>query len=294
MIIFNARLMGKKVISRIIILTITGLFLSSCFGPSGYYKIVNKTKQVKYAELKLNIDDSNIPKKGSGISIDIKPISSVNNQIYPQFRMDVPFHYDVHYTVRECNRYECWNKEKTRVETNALSNVPIFPYPAFEVKISNNTDHVLKFNNTVLAMEDGSGNLYDAMNKKSSKIFVNTAVNKFLKNFGLSAKQIKSAYDASEIYLNQQSISLLDENFKVLPNKTKIGYMVFQTGNYNYNAYEKFLLQQESLDIQLYEIPIEVDQAGKITKTESYSFKFDVGVLNKNVDYKIKVFVPTK
>lgn len=269
------------------------VFLSGCY-KSGTYKTESRTKQVSYAKLDFNAADSRLPSKGSGISISMKPITKLNADQHPELKMDIPWAYSYNYIGRECSRRSCWDVTRTAVKKGTLNASEIAPLPVFEVKIANNTNHVLKFKNAVLTMEDNNGNMYDAMDKHNLQAFAVQSTTQGLKLAGLSAANIKGSFDKSNIYQNQSHLTMIDNNFMVLPGKVRTGYMAFKTGKFNEAGYEEFLMSKKNLSVQLYEIPVSTDAAGNVTKTDSYSFRFDSSILTKDVKYKVRVFVPDK
>jgi hypothetical protein len=279
-------------LSKITLLLLTSMFVVGC-GQTGHYEKQKRTKVVKNVELHANAAESSKPGKNSGISITVKPIVGKTVAQYPQLMKSIPWSYTYNkcYTsysyyykryVKKCDDYS---------KSGTLSAHSIFPSPVFEVNISNNTKHVLKFTNSVLALEDGSGNVYDAMDKKSSKAYIKASIEKGILDAGARSDKINGAFNLSDVYSSQEIVSLLDNNFKVLPGKSRKAFMAFNTGKYSNEEFKEFLMNQRSLDVQLYEIPISVDKAGITTETAAYSFKFDVKVKAENVDYYVNVWI---
>lgn len=244
---------------------------------------VTKTRIVKTAEMKLNIADSNLS-INKGIKVTVKPVFGKTVNQFPQLvKTSVPFEF-----IKKEKRWS--NEYKQNVWQNIryngdIRNFPILPLPIFEVSITNNTKHVMKFSNAVIALEDSSGNTFDALNKSDAKQYIKQALRIALTANRVPNRQVGSAVDISDLYSDLLLIHLIDNNFKVLPGRTKKGFLAFNYGKFTNRAFNRFVYGQERLNVQLFEIPVSVDKVGKTTETTSFSFNFDVKVRSKREKY---------
>jgi hypothetical protein len=155
--------------------------------------------------------------------------------------------------------------------------------PAFEVSITNNTKHVIKFSNATLAMEDSNGNLFDVISKQDLPSYLQETIR-------MHTSRSRIPRDASidnrdQLYADQKRVKLIDNNFKVLPGRTTKGYLVFNYGRYTIKDFNSFVFAQQNLNVQLFELPIKVDKAANVLETTSFSFVFDIKIHDKKVQY---------
>lgn len=243
---------------------------------------VKKTRIIKTAEIVLNKTDSDLQSKKE-IRITVKPVFGKTINQFPQLVKDVFYEY----TQREekYSHYYSKNVIEAVKYGGILKNFPLFPLPIFEVAITNNSDHVLKFSNVVLAIEDSVGNIFDALGKYEAKSYLKRALELELGRHGVPKNKINNAVDISDLYSDQILVSLIDNNFKVLPGRTKKGFLAFNYGKFSNKEFREFVYRQERLNVQLFEIPIKVDKAGKTSETTHFSFNFDVKIHRKSQDY---------
>jgi len=278
------------------VIATASMFLAGC-GPSGHYEKKKKTRIIKEVSLVSNAKDDTSP-ESKKIAISLKPIFGKNKDMFPQLTGTTPWAYSYRYcyntysflykrTVTEC---------ENRTKSGKIANMPLLQFPVFEVKVTNNTNHVLKFNSAVMAMEDGSGNLYDILDKKSAKHYVKKVVSTAIEGYGsgYDKARIKSNIDYSDVLSNQSTLTLIDNNFKVLPGRTRTGFISFNIGKHTTSSQRAFLMSQEKLNVQLFEIPIDVNKAGVTIETSSFSFNYDVVIKEVEQDYYVNVWVEDK
>lgn len=249
---------------------------------------VKKTRIIKTAKIVLNKADSHFQAKEE-VKITIKPVFGKLVDKYPQL-VKSNLHYN--YTQIEYNQY---TRKNERVEHGGdIRNFPLFPLPIFEVAVTNNSDHVLKFSNSVLALEDSAGNIFDALGKSEAKSYLKQSLLLALTKEKVPRNRVNAAVDISDLYSDQILVHLIDNNFKVLPGRTKKGFLAFNYGRFSNREFKKFVYEQERLNVQLFEIPIKVDKAGKISETTSFSFNFDVKIDRKSEDYFVYEYRKSK
>jgi len=152
----------------------------------------------------------------------------------------------------------------------------LFNLPAFELNITNNTGHIIKLNRLVSKLKDDAVETYDTMLKSDiidaienySQSWVSKGGGKMLNPAPLKAKA--------------QSLKIIDNNFELLPGFTSKGYLVFNFGydfltQSNFNSYyENFLSSKQYLKVLLFEIPVEMDEAGITKKTTNFTFIYNI------------------
>ena len=243
---------------------------------------VTKTKIVKVPKFSLNTTDST-PLSQKGLSIKIKPIHGKNIKQYPQFTEDLHYSYIQELTWGYVG-YEP-GKVKYVKKTGVINDLPLFPLPAFEVSITNNTKHVIKFSNATLALEDSNGNLFDVLSKQDLPSYLREAIRVHLSREDLPSKA--KADNRDQLYADQRQVKLIDKNFKVLPDRTTKGYLIFNYGSYTAEDFREFVFTQQKLNVQLFELPIKVDKAANVLETTSFSLVFDIKVHEKEVQYTV-------
>ena len=234
---------------------------------------VINTRIIRTPELTFNQTDST-PLSQKGLSIKINPIYSKNIFQYPQFRERLSFS-----GTEIMNRWNSKYKKlmATEVPYSGSRTIPLFPLPAFEVTITNNTKHVVKFSNATLMLEDSFGNLFDVLSKQDLSSYLQEAI----RISGVPSDA--TIENRNELYAKQKNVKLIDNNFKLLPGRTTKGYLAFNTGKYSSGGFRSFILPQENLNVQLFELPIKVDKAANILETTSFSFVFDLNIHEKTV-----------
>lgn len=240
---------------------------------------VTKTKIVKVPEFTLNQTDST-PLTQKGLSIKVKPIHGEDIKQHPQFTEML--HYSG-YEIKRVYSYEYKQNINKKVPYSGRFNIPLFPLPAFEVSIANNTKHVIKFTNATLAIEDSNGNLFDVLSKQDLPSYLEETI-----RVNLSRMQIPNNANVDnkdQLYADQRQVKLIDNNFKVLPGRTAKGYLVFNYGRYTAKDFNSFVFAQQNLNVQLFELPIKVDKAANVLETTSFSLVFDIKVHEKEVQY---------
>lgn len=246
---------------------------------------VTKTRTVKTAEMIFNKADSNLS-VNKDIKVTVKPIFGKTVNQFPQLvKTSIPFEF-----IKKEKRWSYKNKQNVwkNIKYNGnLINFPILPLPIFEVSITNNTKHVMKFSNAVMALEDSAGNIFDALNKRDAKQYIKQALRLALTAKNVPNNQVRRSVDISDLYSDLLLIHLIDNNFKVLPGRTKKGFLAFNYGKFTNKDFNRFVYGQERLNVQLFEIPVDIDKAGKTVETASFSFNFDVKVDSKKEKYTV-------
>ena len=230
---------------------------------------VTKTRIIKVPEFTLNEKDSTSLSQ-QGLRIKVKPILGKDMEQYPQFTGKLMYS---GYRTKRVYSYKYKRNIDQRESYNGNINIPLFPLPAFEVSITNNTKHVIKFSNATIAIEDSNGNLFDVLGKQDLPAYLQEAI-----RINLARSNIPSEVtitNKNQLYADQRQVKLIDNNFKVLPGRTTKGYLAFNFGKYTVKDF----------NVQLYVLPIKVDKAGGVLETTSFSLVFDVKIHEKSEEY---------
>lgn len=153
------------------------------------------------------------------------------------------------------------------------SSIRITQFPAFELSITNNTGHVIRFSKAIIKMEDDAGNMYDARTK--------TEMVAEAKEWSENQADENEQFYGNQ-YINQvKKVKVVDNNFELLPNYTQKGYLLFNIDQMmSTEEYADFVTGSDYFKVMLYEIPVGTDAAGNATKTTNFQFVY---VVNEKV-----------
>ena len=118
-----------------------------------------------------------------------------------------------------------------------------------KISITNNTDHVVRLNSAVITYFDPADNQYNSLTKDEIKSYV---------------QQERPCLSTNALLNQLSTIKMIDRNTELLPNRTYTGYLIFMPRDLNIAGTWKF---------SMYEIPVETDAAGKVTKTVQFDFR---------------------
>lgn len=264
-------------IQLLLIIFLSAILIQGC----GKRVLVEKTRIIKTPEFTLNTKDSSSFIK-KGLAIAVKPIHGKDIEQYPQFTGLLHYSY---YKIERRYSYEYGQYVNQKVSYKGNFNLPLFPLPAFQISVTNNTKHVIKFSNATLTIEDSNGNLFDVLSKQDLPSYMKETIRANLASHGIPYDS--NIENRDQLYAAQRQVKLIDKNFKVLPGRTAKGYLVFNYGKYTTAEFNRFVFAQQNLNVQLYELPIKVDNAGNVLETTSFSAMFDIQVHEKEEKYSV-------
>ena len=272
-----------KKLSKLLLLTLSlGLISVTTTGCLPKKVPVQKTRTVSKISMVLNTKESSKTTQ-DGITIKVHAIHPDNIDKYAGLRSKVSYWY-----------YRTYNGHKVDYNNDGYADVitkqfdfNLVDYPAFEVKITNSTKHVLKFSNAVISVEDDRGNVYDALTKSDLPDYLAESINAHL---GDTTKFHLKAGETKMLKAKMRKLRLLDNNLKVLPGKTVKAYAIFNYGHYTPKDSKNFILDTEKFTLGLYELPSKVNKAGVATKTTNFNFVFDVKVKDTIQTYTVYVY----
>jgi len=273
-----------KKISKLLLLTLSlGLVSFTTTGCLPKKVPVEKTRTVSKISMVLNTKESSKTTQ-DGITIKVNAIHPDNRNKFAGLYTKVSYWYYRTYRGRRVD----YNRDGYYDTVTRQFDFNLVDYPAFEVKITNGTKHVLKFSNAVISVEDDNGNVYDALSKSDMPDYLSESINAHL---GDTRKFHLKSGETKKLKAKTRKLRLLDNNLKVLPGKTVKAYAVFNYGHYTLKESKEFILDTTKFSLGLYEIPSKVNKAGIATKTTNFNFVFDVKVkdsIQKYTTYEYK------
>jgi hypothetical protein len=143
----------------------------------------------------------------------------------------------------------------------------IAPMPAFAVRITNHTGHVVRFTQSVIQMTDNLSNRYTPM-----------ATSGELAAWAQSAWSDAIAIDpslSSQITSAVGALQIFSRNTEILNGDEWAGYLVFPLPIASTADYRTFLDGLTALRLRIAEVPVEMGEAGQVTRTTEFEFNFD-------------------
>jgi len=266
----------SKVIGTTLALALVSVTLTGCLPK----KVpVQKTKTVSTISMELNKEESSKATQ-DGITIKVNAIHPDNIKQYAALMSKINYWY--YRTNRSGQRLV--NSKGQYLTRTASMAFNLVAYPAFEVKITNSTDHVLRLSKAVIVVEDDKGNSYDALSKSDMNDYLTQNIRA---HFNYKEKYHLVDGETQKLQSQMRNLRILDNNLKVLPGKTVKAYVALNYGKYTTKEAREFIMNNEKLSLGLYELPSEVNQAGDATKTTNFNFVYDIHVKDHNETYTV-------
>lgn len=165
--------------------------------------------------------------------------------------------------------------------------------PVFQVKVTNNTGHVVRFSGSIIKLVDAAGNMYDPATKDLLLATNNESISAW-------ARERSQRSGATIAFPDQQmdgstatvkaaiaGLKLLDANTELLPGMTETYFVAFQIPIEASvpSSYDDWLNKQTTLVLKMYEVTAETDAAGTPTKKVQFDFPVIVKNFNDSVTY---------
>lgn len=244
---------------------------------------VQKQRITSTVSMDLNKKESS-KETQDGITIKVKAVHPDNIDKYASLRAKSYYWY---YKTNYSGKRVDYDRDGYYDTVTKKFDFSLTGYPAFEVKITNSTDHVLKLSNAVIAVEDDKGNTYDALSKSDLPDYLTESTNAHL---GDIEKFYLARGENKKLSAKMRKLRLVDNNLKILPGKTVKAYAVFNYGNYTVDDSKTFIMDSTKLSLGLYELPSKVDKAGKATKTVNFNFVYDIKVKDTIENYTVYIY----
>lgn len=155
--------------------------------------------------------------------------------------------------------------------------------PVLELRVTNETGHVIRFNGAVIAMIDGAGNRYESTTKDRLAAEQRSAI-------ALLARQGTVVTPAGQAELERaaRGLKLLDDNVQLLPSRADTYFLSFDLPvEPTLEAVNAWLAEQSSLQLAIYEVPVETNEAGTVTKRTAFEFPLVVKTFRDTYEDKL-------
>lgn len=193
-----------------------------------------------------------------GLSVTITPITEDNVRTFPQIWKSFSYEQAVRDAMGKV------------VVRPAMLSLGIAPLPAFEVRIANNTGHVIRLTTAVFRLESNTG--------KKWNTFASTKELGDWTGMALSAKGIDPALQMSipaQVSKAVDGVQFLTRSAELLKGDEWSGYLVFNLGAAAQGEYDALMHSTERFTLRMAEVPVETGDAGQITKTTEFNFALD-------------------
>jgi hypothetical protein len=144
--------------------------------------------------------------------------------------------------------------------------------PAFELKVRNQTGHVVRLQGTVIKLIDGSGSLYEALDRGTAEADLDS---------GLAAARSKgyevSPSDSQELRSALSKVKFLTENGQLLPDISETFIVAFSLPfGQTEKEMNEWFAKQASFRLKVFDLPTRTNEAGAVTKRVSFEFPVTV------------------
>jgi len=155
-------------------------------------------------------------------------------------------------------------------------NWTIVTPPAFEVKITNSTGHVLRSKGSVIKLMDSADNAIDLIDKGAALAKTTSQ---------MSRQDRPDAQSVQDILASITSLKLLDQNIEILPDMTQTCYLAFQVPDFDTDvAFEEWLSKQSQFVVKIFDFVTETDAAGTPTKRVQFDFPVAVDTVKETYE----------
>jgi len=204
-------------------------------------------------------DDPQMSK--DGVTVTVSPITTQNLRNFPQAVLNTTI------TVQTPEHDLFGSPTGKTVPVEKQITFSVIPLPAFQVRIVNNTGHIIRLGTSVFRLEDNVGRKYPTF-AGSQEILAWAQV----QAGGLDAAVQSQLLPKESAVI--QNLPLLNRSIELLKGDEWTGYMVFNFGG-EPDYYQKLLNSVERLTLRLAEIPVETSESGQVTRTTEFSFVVD-------------------
>ncbi|MEE9372529.1 MAG: hypothetical protein V3V00_05695 [Saprospiraceae bacterium] len=228
-------------------------------------------KKITTYELSIN-ELSKRDLQKDGVTININPITHENYKRYPTIFNAIT------YSLLQKILFSSKPVRREYSDFFILTNLP-----AFEVVISNNTDHIINLNKSAIRMVDDISNTYEAVGKGELHTKVNIYHNVIRNKGGI--------WDITSTSSKINRLRLLNKSTEILPGFTEKTYLSFDNPSLGKAELNSFFASRKYLKVLLFQVPTRLDKAGNITRTQNFECYFDIKRIDKLLyaDGKTKV-----
>ncbi len=230
-----------------VVFAVTALFLSACL-PKPEPPVL---AQLGVPTVKLNGEQE---VTSEGLTVTLTPIAEDNAKDLPQ--------------IEKVLRWKRTTATGGSVQTqNMMATTRILPLPAFQVRIANNTGHVIRLTTAIFRLENNVGKKWQTFGSIEELGAWNMSM---LNQAGVDPSELGVLYQQEAAALG--GLQMLTRSVELLKGDEWVGYLAFNFGS---TSYEELMNNTERFTLRLAEIPIETNDAGQVTKTTEFTFTLD-------------------
>jgi len=245
--------MSKYYFKISLILFFAGVILFSCAAP---------TRQIMRYSLE-PASSGELSQEHNNLVVEIKPLS--HEEVFKNPRLAVKVN------GKKYDSIFGW--------LNQEFQICAIPVPAFEVKVTNNTGHVVRTAGAVIRLADNTGNLYKPFSSKEE-------LSAYLENEQQRLLQTgKYRVDYSSVKMRLMTLPILGNNIEFLPGYTETYFLTFNTPvTSGLMKYQQFMDSISSFTLKLFDFVTKTDAAGNPTERTNFEFR----LLKKAFQYTYK------
>jgi hypothetical protein len=193
-----------------------------------------------------------------GLTLSVTPVTVDNFRRFPQA------HRVVNWT-RTAVVGQQVRQSQDSFDTN------LFPMPAFQVRVSNHTGHVVRLTQSIFRLQDNLG--------RAHQIFTGTpelvAWNESIWSQATAAAPDVAAQTLPQVRAAVGQIQLMNRSIELLNGDEWSGFLVFNLGVNSNEEALRYLDEVNRLTLRIAEVPVELDDAGRPTRTAEFSYALD-------------------
>lgn len=193
-----------------------------------------------------------------GLTLNVTPVTVDNFRRFPQA------HRVVNWTRTTLVGQQV-RQSQDSFDTN------LFPMPAFQVRVSNHTGHVVRLTQTIFRLQDNLG--------RAHQIFTGTpelvAWNESIWSQATAAAPDVAAQALPQVRAAVGQIQLMNRSIELLNGDEWSGFLVFNLGVTSNEEALRYLDEVNRLTLRIAEVPVELDDAGRPTRTAEFSYALD-------------------
>lgn len=192
-----------------------------------------------------------------GLTVSVQPITWESAAQFPQI-------------------FRSYQRQTTR--QRMMANGSLTPLPAFAITVTNETGHVVRFSQSVIRLSDEDGNEYEAMDRDQLAAWAHSAWAPVI-SFDPSFEEVLTT-DVHELRLFDHSVEMLNHDHRTYFLVLDLGPSTIET---QLTAYQHLLANVDRLTVRIAEVPVELGDAGQVTRTTEFEFNFDRGQYDQTV-----------
>lgn len=156
----------------------------------------------------------------------------------------------------------------------AVVERPVVPLPAFRARVSNNTGHVLRFTGAIFRAQDESGHSYPPyVDRAELQSWASTSLSGDPRTSEMQTLLLANSAARAAV----ETAPLLTRGVELLNGDEWSGFLVFNWGHVSQNDAIIFMASTERILVRLAEVPTELNEAGVVSRTAEFQYRFGRG-----------------